>query len=158
MGYRVGIGYDIHRFAKDRKLFLGGVRIPYKTGLLGHSDADVILHAICDALLGAAALGDIGKIFPNTDRRYKGISSLKLLAAVRELLCKNCFKIVNVDTMAVLEAPKLGAYKDKMRKNISKALKIPIGNISIKATTNEGVGHIGKNEAAAAYAVALISG
>ena len=155
--YRVGIGYDIHRFAPKRKFFLGGVLIPSRHGLLGHSDADVLLHAICDALLGAAALGDIGKIFPNTDKRYKDISSLRLLGVVKNLLKVKGYSVVNVDSMVVLESPKLSPYNRKMIKNISGVLNIPVGSVSIKATTNEGIGAIGANKAAAAYAIVLVS-
>ncbi|MBI5873046.1 MAG: 2-C-methyl-D-erythritol 2,4-cyclodiphosphate synthase [Candidatus Omnitrophica bacterium] len=154
--YRVGIGYDIHRFAPGRKLFIGGVKVPYFKGLLGHSDADVLLHAVCDALLGAIGAGDIGQHFPNTDIRYKGISSIVLLAKVKRLLDRNSARIINIDTMVVLEAPKLARFKEKMKANMVGVLKIDKDRISIKATTNEGVGLIGKGKAACAYATALI--
>lgn len=153
---RFGFGYDIHRFAPKRKLILGGVRIPSKLGLLGHSDADVLLHAICDALLGAAALGDIGKHFPDTDPRFKGASSLKFLTRTRDLIEAKGYRIVNVDSTLVLEAPKVGPYIRSMRQKIAKALKTNIDQVSVKATTNEGLGALGAAEGCAAYAVAAI--
>lgn len=154
--YRVGMGYDIHRFVPHRKLFIGGVRIPFKKGLLGHSDADILLHAVCDALLGALGSGDIGEHFPNTEARTQGISSLKLLGRVRDLLYDKGARVVNIDTMVIMDAPKIGRYKEKMKANMAKVLKIEKGRVSVKATTNEGTGMIGKGEAAAAYAVVLI--
>jgi len=154
--YRIGIGYDIHRFASQRKLFIGGVRIPFAKGLLGHSDADILLHAVCDALLGAMGLGDIGEHFPDTDARFQGISSLRLLEKVKGLLCDKGARVVNIDTMVVMEAPKIGRYKEKMKANMARILKIEKGRVSVKATTNEGTGMIGKGEAAAAYAAVLI--
>ncbi|MFH0876674.1 MAG: 2-C-methyl-D-erythritol 2,4-cyclodiphosphate synthase [Candidatus Omnitrophota bacterium] len=153
---KIGIGYDIHRLVKGRKLFLGGVRVPSKKGLLGHSDADVILHAVCDALLGAMGTGDIGLLFPNTDRKYKNISSLVLLKRVAGLLKKNSFRVGNIDVMLLLEAPEIGRYRETMKAHISKALGIGISQVSLKATTNEGTGDIGKGKACAAYAVVLI--
>lgn len=153
---RVGFGYDVHRFAPKRKLVLGGVEIPFKRGLLGHSDADVIVHAVADALLGALGLCDIGMLFPDTDRRYKDISSLKLLKEVSGLIKKKGFGVVNVDIMLILEAPKIGAYREKMRSNIAKVLGVRLERVSVKATTNEGVGLVGREAAAAAYAVVLI--
>jgi len=153
---RFGFGYDIHRFAPKRKLILGGVHIPSKMGLLGHSDADVLLHAICDALLGAAALGDIGQHFPDTDPRLKGASSLRFLTRTKELIEAKGYRIVNVDTTVVLEAPKVAAYVPAMRQRIAKALKTSIDQISVKATTNEGLGALGAGEGCAAYAVAAI--
>jgi len=153
---RIGIGYDIHRLAKGRKLVLGGVTIPHTHGLDGHSDADVIIHAIMDALLGAAALGDIGRHFPNTDPKYKGISSIELLKHVVNLILNLKSKILNLDCMVIAEAPKLAPHIEKMRKNIAEACGINIDQISIKATTNEGVGFIGRGEGIAAQAVALL--
>lgn len=153
---RVGIGYDVHKLVKGRKLFLGGVQIPYPTGLKGHSDADIIIHAICDAVLGAASLGDIGKHFPNTDPHYKDISSLKLLSEVKELLEKAGYKVINIDTMLIAEEPKVSPYIETMKKNIASALHINAGCISIKATTNEGMGSIGRKEGMAAYAITLV--
>ena len=153
---RFGFGYDIHRFAPDRKLILGGVQIPSELGLLGHSDADVLLHAICDALLGAAALGDIGQHFPDTDPRFKGASSLSFLAATRELLVAGGYRIVNVDTTVVLQSPKIASHVPAMRQEIAKALNLGVDQVSVKATTNEGLGSLGAGEGCAAYAVATI--
>jgi 2-C-methyl-D-erythritol 2,4-cyclodiphosphate synthase len=153
---RFGFGYDIHRFSRDRKLFLGGVHIPSEFGLLGHSDADVLLHAICDALLGAAALGDIGQQFPDTDPRFKGTSSLDFLVSTRELLAGGGYRIVNVDSTLVLQSPKIAPYVPAMRHEIASALKLDIDQISVKATTNEGLGALGAGEGCAAYAVATI--
>ncbi len=154
---RVGLGYDIHRLVKGRRLVLGGVAIPFSKGLEGHSDADVLLHALCDALLGAAGLGDIGEHFPNTDKRYKGISSVVLLREVKKFLDKKGFNIGNVDAVVLAEAPKLMAYKSKMRAMIAKTLKIANDQVNIKATTQEGLGFGAKGkEAIAAYATALI--
>jgi len=153
---RFGFGYDIHRFSRDRKLILGGVQIPSELGLLGHSDADVLLHAICDALLGAAALGDIGHHFPDTDPRFKGTSSLSFLAATRELLVAGGYRIVNVDTTVVLQSPKIASHVPAMRQEIAKALNLGVDQVSVKATTNEGLGSLGAAEGCAAYAVATI--
>jgi 2-C-methyl-D-erythritol 2,4-cyclodiphosphate synthase len=153
---RFGFGYDIHRFAPDRKLFLGGVHIPSELGLLGHSDADVLLHAICDALLGAAALGDIGQHFPDTDPKYKGTSSLSFLVSTRELLRAGDYQIVNVDSTLVLQSPKIAPYVPTMRQEIANALKVGVDQVSVKATTNEGLGSLGAGEGCAAYAVAAI--
>jgi 2-C-methyl-D-erythritol 2,4-cyclodiphosphate synthase len=153
---RFGFGYDIHRFAPKRKLILGGVHIPSKVGLLGHSDADVLLHAICDALLGAAALGDIGHHFPDTDPQFKGMSSLKFLIATRELLDAAGYCLINVDSTLVLQAPKIAHHIPAMRRKIARALKVGIDQVSIKATTNEGLGALGAGEGCAAYAVAAI--
>jgi len=153
---RFGFGYDIHRFAPDRKLILGGVQIPSELGLSGHSDADVLLHAICDALLGAAALGDIGQHFPDTDPRFKGASSLSFLAATRELLVAGGYRIVNVDTTVVLQSPKIASHVPAMRQEIAKALNLGVDQVSVKATTNEGLGSLGAGEGCAAYAVATL--
>jgi len=153
---RIGFGFDVHKLTEGRKLILGGVEIPFEKGLLGHSDADVLLHAICDALLGAAALGDIGKHFPDTDSRYKGISSIELLKYVGKLLNKSGFAVANIDSTLVLERPKIMPYVTQMQKNIADALGIMENQISVKATTNEGMGFIGIGEGAVAYAVTTI--
>ena len=155
---RVGFGYDVHKLVEDRKLILGGVQIPSMKGALGHSDADVLLHAICDSLLGAAALGDIGKHFPDTDNKFKDISSLILLKEVGELLNKNGYKINNIDSTILLEKPKIMRYADAMREKISEALNIYSNQISIKATTSESMGFVGTSEGIACYAVSLIIG
>ena len=151
---RVGFGYDIHKLVKGRPLFLGGIKIPYSKGLLAHSDGDVLLHSICDSILGSAGLGDIGIHFPNTNRKYKNISSLVLLKEKNILLKKAGYKIINVDTMLVAKEPKISPYIEKMKKEISKV--IGTKNISIKATTNEGIGAIGKGKAICSYAICLI--
>jgi 2-C-methyl-D-erythritol 2,4-cyclodiphosphate synthase len=153
---RIGFGYDIHKLVKGRKLVLGGVHLPYSKGLLGHSDADVLCHAIADSLLGAASLGDIGMHFPNNDPRYKGISSLLLLSKVKALLRFKKFYIVNIDSMIIAEKPKLLPYIDEMRKNIARSLGIKPSQVSVKATTNEGLGPVGKVQGICAYAVALL--
>ncbi|SHM70817.1 2-C-methyl-D-erythritol 2,4-cyclodiphosphate synthase [Caldanaerovirga acetigignens] len=153
---RVGIGYDAHRLVKGRKLVLGGVEIPYEKGLLGHSDADVVVHAINDALLGAAALGDIGVHFPDTDPEYKDIRSILLLKRVGEMLKREGFGVVNIDSVICAERPKLSPYIDKMRENIAQALNISKDKISIKATTTEGMGFEGRGEGISAQAVCLI--
>ncbi|MFH1359985.1 MAG: 2-C-methyl-D-erythritol 2,4-cyclodiphosphate synthase [Candidatus Omnitrophota bacterium] len=152
---RVGMGYDIHRLKKGRKLILGGVEIPYALGLDGHSDADILLHAICDALLGAAGEGDIGEHFPNTDEAYRNISSVVLLSRVKDLLAKKGFRVSSIDSVILAEEPKLQPFKDEMRSVIAKTLSIKKDQINIKATTQEGVGFGVREEAMAAYAVAL---
>ena len=154
---RIGFGYDVHRLVPGRKLIVGGVEIPFEKGLLGHSDADVLLHAICDALLGAAALGDIGKHFPDTDIRFKDISSIELLTKTGQLLHDARYTVVNIDSSLVLEKPKISPYVDQMKKNIAQALRIGEDQVSIKATTSEGLGFIGVGEGAAAYAVTSIN-
>lgn len=154
---RIGFGYDIHQLAPGKGLTLGGVRIKSNTRLVGHSDADVLLHAICDALLGALALGDIGKHFPNTDAKYRGISSLRLLEATKKLVAKSGYAVVNVDATVVLERPKIGHATKKMQARIGKTLGIPASSVSVKATTNEALGPIGRGEGCAAMAVALLS-
>ncbi len=154
---RIGMGYDVHRLVKDRKLIIGGVEIPYEKGLLGHSDADVLLHAIMDALLGAAALGDIGKHFPDTDPKYKGISSMKLLEHVRDLLEENLFLIENIDATIIAQAPKMRPYIDTMRKNIADALEIAIEQVNVKATTEEGLGFTGNGEGISSQAVCMLT-
>lgn len=153
---RIGIGYDFHRLVDDRRLVLGGVEIPAIRGLEGHSDADVVLHAICDALLGAAAFGDIGQHFPDRDDRYKDISSRELLKTVGSLLREDEWRINNVDVVVILEEPRIEPFKDRMRSSIAEALKIENEKVNIKATTTEGMGSLGRGEAIAAQAVALI--
>ncbi len=153
---RIGTGYDVHRLTEGRKLILGGVEIPYEKGLLGHSDADVLLHAIMDALLGAAALGDIGLHFPDTDERYRGISSMLLLRHVAELLEEKCFVIENVDATVIAQRPKLRPYIDTMRANIAKTLGLTADRVNVKATTEEGLGFTGSGEGIAAQAVCLL--
>jgi len=153
---RIGFGYDIHRLVEGRRLVLGGVEIPYIKGLDGYSDADVLLHAVCDAILGAIGKDDIGIHFPNNDPKFKGISSVDLLKRVAAMVKSGSFSIINVDSTLILEEPKLMPFKNKMRENISRALGIPEDSVNIKATTQEGVGAIGRGEAIAAYAVAAV--
>lgn len=154
---RVGIGYDVHRLVEGRDLIMGGVLIDHETGLLGHSDADVLLHAISDALLGAAALGDIGKHFPDTDEKYKGASSIMLLGRVGELLTEQLFMIENVDATIIAQAPKMAPHIPVMRENVAKALKIDVNCVNIKATTEEGLGFTGSKEGIASQAICSIS-
>lgn len=154
---RIGQGYDVHRLCEGRKMILGGVEIPYDKGLLGHSDADVLIHAVMDALLGAAALGDIGQHFPDTDERYKGISSVELLKAVAGLLQENGYLIENVDSTIIAQKPKLAPYRPQMAENIAEALGVEKSQVSVKATTEEGLGFTGLGEGIAAQAVALLS-
>ena len=156
MSLRIGQGYDVHRLVEGRDLILGGVKIPHTVGLLGHSDADVLLHAIADALLGAAALGDIGKHFPDTDPAYKGISSLKLLEAVADLLRSRGFRILNIDSTVIAQVPKLMPHIEEMRENIAHALGIDVSYVSVKATTEEGLGFTGDGSGMAAHAVVLL--
>ena len=150
------MGYDVHRLAEGRDLILGGVKIPYEKGLLGHSDADVLLHAVMDALLGAAALGDIGQHFPDTDDAYRGISSVKLLEQVGELLWKHQYRIGNIDATVIAQRPKLSPYREEMRRNIAEALRIPVSLVNVKATTEEGLGFTGSGEGISAQAAALL--
>lgn len=154
---RIGMGYDVHRLVEERDLIIGGVKIPYEKGLLGHSDADVLLHAIMDALLGAAALGDIGKHFPDTDPAYKGISSIKLLEKVGELLEENHVFIENIDATIIAQAPKMRPHIDSMRENIAKALLIDVGQVNVKATTEEGLGFTGSGEGISSQAICLVT-
>lgn len=154
--FRIGHGYDIHRLASGRKLILGGVNIEFGLGLDGHSDADVIIHALMDSLLGAACLKDIGHLFPNTDPSYKGANSMDLLQRVKRLVQERGYSIANIDITVIAEKPKLSPYMDTMRANISRALEIPSDDISIKATTNENTGLIGKGEGIAAFSAALL--
>lgn len=153
---RIGFGYDVHRFVSDRPLILGGVEIPYPKGLSGHSDADVLIHAVCDALLGAMAEGDIGIHFPDTDPRYGGIRSTLLLEHVVKEMKKKGFRIVNLDTTVVCERPKLARLIPSMRETIAKAAGIDVSRVSVKATTSEGLGFAGREEGISAYAVALV--
>ena len=155
---RIGHGYDVHRLSENRKLVLGGVEIPFDKGLLGHSDADVLLHAICDSLLGAAALGDIGMHFPDTSDEFKGISSLKLLSFVADLLDKSGYKVINIDSTVIAQEPKLSPYINKMRENIAKALNIELNSVSVKATTEEHLGFTGQGLGIAVHSVALLQG
>ena len=154
--YRVGLGIDFHRFASGRALILGGVRIPSDKGLLGHSDADVLLHAISDALLGAASLGDIGVHFPDTDPRFEGADSKKLLQAVVEMIEAHGWQVGNVDTVIIAEAPKLAPHVPAMRERIAQVLKVPVDRVGVKATTRERMGSLGRGEGMAAQCVALI--
>jgi 2-C-methyl-D-erythritol 2,4-cyclodiphosphate synthase len=154
---RVGIGYDVHKLVPNRDLIVGGVKIPHYLGLLGHSDADVLLHAIMDSLLGAAALGDIGKHFPDTDDRFKGISSIKLLNEVNALLNKNNYRIENIDATIIAQSPKMAPYITSMRQNISEALNVSIEQINVKATTEEGLGFTGAKEGISSQAICLIN-
>ena len=153
---RIGCGYDVHRLKEGRDLIIGGVKIEYEKGLLGHSDADVLIHAVMDALLGAAALGDIGLHFPDTDEKYKGISSMVLLAASASMIKEAGYEVENIDATVIAQAPKLRAYIDEMRANIASALEIDISRVNIKATTEEGLGFTGKGEGIAAQAVCLL--
>lgn len=151
------MGYDVHRLTQNRKLVIGGVEIPYEKGLLGHSDADVLLHAVMDALLGAAALGDIGKHFPDTDPAYKGISSVTLLKHVGKLLEENSFLIENIDATIIAQAPKMRPYIDQMRTNIAEALQIEVEQVNVKATTEEGLGFTGSGEGISSQAVCMLT-
>ena len=153
---RIGHGYDVHKLVEGRKLILGGVEILYEKGLLGHSDADVLLHAISDSLLGAAALGDIGKHFPDSDEKYKGADSLVLLGEVAKILRDNGYFVVNVDATVIAQRPKLAPHIDKMRQNIASVLGVDVADVSVKATTEEGLGFTGRGEGISAHAVCLI--
>lgn len=153
---RIGFGYDVHKLVEDRALILGGVKIEYEYGLLGHSDADVLVHAVMDALLGAAALGDIGKHFPDTDEKYRGADSLELLAHTRYMLLEAGYKVGNIDAVVAAQSPKLAPYIEQMRKNISERLQIDIGRVNIKATTTEKLGFEGRREGISSYAVCLL--
>lgn len=154
--FRFGIGYDIHRFGDGRKLILGGIEIPHSSGLEGHSDADVLSHAIADALLGAIAAGDIGQHFPNTDESIRGISSIEILKRVVDLLARRKSRAVNIDATIMAEVPRIGPHAPAMRQKIAEALGIPETSVSIKATTNEGLGAIGRGEGIAAIAIASV--
>lgn len=156
MSMRIGHGYDVHRLTENRKLILGGVEIPYEKGLLGHSDADVLCHAIADAILGAAAMKDIGRHFPDTDEKYKGISSILLLKKVCEMVRNEGYSVVNIDSTVIAQSPKLAPYIDEMRKNIANAVSTSISDVNVKATTEEKLGFTGNGEGIAAHAVCLI--
>ena len=155
---RIGHGYDVHRLVEGRRLILGGVEIPFEKGLLGHSDADVLAHAIMDALLGAAALGDIGKLFPDSDPAYEGADSLKLLERVAGVLKENGYTVGNVDATVLAQRPKLAPHIPRMRERLARAMRTDVGRVSVKATTEEGLGFTGAGEGIAAHAVALIEG
>lgn len=154
---RIGMGYDVHRLVEGRPLIIGGVEIPHEKGLLGHSDADVLVHAIMDALLGAAALGDIGKHFPDTAEEYKGADSMKLMARVKEILDENLYFIENIDATIIAQAPKMRPYIDTMRANIAEVLGIDISQVNVKATTEEGLGFTGSKEGISSQAICLLS-
>ncbi|MFM1921985.1 MAG: hypothetical protein RLZZ303_3619 [Candidatus Hydrogenedentota bacterium] len=156
MGFRIGTGYDLHLLVEGRPLILGGVRIPFERGLQGHSDADILCHAVTDAILGAAALGDIGAHFPDTDPRFKGADSLDLLARARQLVNSAGYRVVNIDATIVAERPKLREHIDAMRQRLAEALLVRTSAVSVKAKTNEGVGPEGRGEAMSAQAVALL--
>ncbi len=153
---RIGIGYDVHQLVTGRKLVLGGVDIPFEKGLFGHSDADVLIHAVCDALLGAAGLGDIGLHFPDTDPEYKDISSIKILVKTYELVSSKNYKIINLDSTIIADAPKISPYREAMQKNIARIIEIEPECVNVKATTLEGLGMIGKGEGIGAMCVVLI--
>lgn len=153
---RIGFGYDAHRLVEERELILGGVTIPFEKGLLGHSDADVLTHSVCDALLGAAGEGDLGRHFPDTDSKFKGISSIKLLEEVNRLIDGKGYQLSNLDVTVVCEKPKLASYIREMKENIAKALEVSENAVNIKATTTEGMGFAGRKEGIASYCVALI--
>lgn len=156
MKTRIGIGYDIHRLVEGRKLFIGGVEIPYVKGLLGHSDADVLLHAVCDALLGALAYGDIGELFPDTDPKFQDISSVELLKKVAALVNDKGFLINNIDTVIIAEEPMLAPFKTQIREKIAQILGVSVSAVGVKAKTNEGLGEAGKKEAIISYATVII--
>lgn len=153
---RIGLGYDVHAFAEGRKLVLGGVDIPFERGLDGHSDADVLVHAIMDALVGAMRAGDIGKLFPDTDPAYEGADSVKLLEHVGRLVREKGFEIVDIDSVLMIQDPKISPYREQMRANIAAALQIPVDNVGVKATTTEWLGYEGRGEGASAQAVTLL--
>ena len=153
---RIGQGYDVHRLCEGRPLILGGVSVPFEKGLLGHSDADVLLHAVMDALLGAAALGDIGRLFPDTDERFSGISSVLLLRRTADCLRDAGFQVVNVDATLLAQRPKIAPYREEMRRVIADALAVPLSCVSVKATTEEGLGFTGEGQGMAAHAIALL--
>jgi 2-C-methyl-D-erythritol 2,4-cyclodiphosphate synthase len=156
MNIRIGNGFDVHRLVPGRKLIIGGVEIPFDRGLLGHSDADVLIHAVCDALLGAAGLGDIGRHFPDTDQRFKGVSSVVLLADVRRLLAEQRYQVCNIDAIIVAERPKMAPHIPAMAANIAGAAGAAAGAVNIKATTTEGLGYTGRGEGIAAHAVCIL--
>ena len=153
---RIGHGYDVHRLVPDRKLILGGIEIACELGLLGHSDADVLCHAICDAMLGAAALGDIGKFFPDTDVQYKGISSILLLQKVNDLICQRNMRVHNIDSTIIAQKPRIAPYILDIRESLAKSIMLPADHVSVKATTTEGLGFTGRAEGIAVHAVVLL--
>ena len=153
---RIGLGYDVHAFAEGRRLVIGGVDIPFDKGLDGHSDADVLVHAVMDALVGALRAGDIGKLFPDTDHAYKGADSIKLLEQVGELVRREGWRIVDIDTVLMIQEPKMAPHREQMRANIAAALQIPVENVGVKATTTEWLGYEGRGEGVTAQAVALL--
>ena len=157
MEYKVGIGYDIHRLVGERKLFLGGIEIPYIKGLLGHSDGDALIHALCDALLGALAMGDIGEHFPDTDIKYQGIAGSQLLSAVKKLVDKSGYKINNIDAVIIAQEPNLSPFKKQMKEKLAELLTLNADCLNIKAKTNEGLGQVGNKEAIACYVVVSLS-
>ena len=154
---RIGMGYDVHKLVEGRDLIIGGVKIPYEKGLLGHSDADVLLHAIMDAILGAAALGDIGKHFPDTDPKYKGADSIMLLKEVADLIDKEHYVIENIDATIIAQAPKMRPFIDEMRINIAQALRVSLSQVNVKATTEEGLGFTGSGEGISSQAICLLT-
>ena len=156
--YRIGIGYDVHPFAENRALILGGVTIPYRQGLAGHSDADCLVHAICDALLGAVAAGDLGTHFPDSDPRYKDVESLQLLKKVAAMVEEKGFRVANIDATIVAETPQLAPYRSQMEEKIARTVGVEDGRVNVKATTTEGLGFAGRGEGIAAYAVVLMEG
>lgn len=153
---RIGLGYDVHKLVEGRPLIIGGVNVPHEKGLLGHSDADVLIHAIMDGMLGALALGDIGKHFPDNDEKYKGADSMKLLQCVNELIEEKGYKINNIDSIIIAQSPKMAPHIEQMRKNIANVLNTDIDNISVKATTEEGLGFTGKKEGIASQSICLL--
>lgn len=153
---RIGLGYDVHKLVEGRPLIIGGVNVPHEKGLLGHSDADVLIHAIMDGMLGALALGDIGKYFPDDDEKYKGADSMKLLQCVNELIEEKGYKINNIDSIIIAQSPKMAPHIEQMRKNIANILNTDIENISVKATTEEGLGFTGKKEGIASQSICLL--
>ena len=157
-GFRIGHGYDVHKLVPNRRLILGGVEIPHETGLLGHSDADVLLHAVMDAIFGAMGEGDIGKHFPDTDGSYKDISSMLLAEKCADVMQKNGYSIVNIDATVIAQRPKLAPYIEKMRENVAKVFATDVSRVNIKATTEEGLGFTGRKEGIATHAVVLING
>ena len=156
LDYRIGHGYDVHKLVENRRLVIGGVEIPHTLGLLGHSDADVLVHAVMDAIIGALCLGDIGKHFPDTSDKFKDISSMKLLSSVKELMDENNAEIVNIDSTLILQKPKVAPYIEKMRENIASTLGVQANLVNVKATTEERLGFTGREEGAAAHAVVLL--
>lgn len=154
---RIGLGYDVHKLVEGRALIIGGVNIPHEKGLLGHSDADVLIHAIMDGMLGALALGDIGKHFPDTDEKYKGADSMKLLKCVNDLINEKGYEINNIDSIIIAQSPKMAPHIEQMRKNIAQTLNTHVGNISVKATTEEGLGFTGTKQGISAQSICLLN-